>query len=43
MFWDSAFWPSLVYTGTYLIPDTLICMVLAVLIAKPIMRILKSK
>ncbi|MBQ6804174.1 MAG: energy-coupled thiamine transporter ThiT [Clostridia bacterium] len=43
MFWDSAFWPSLVYNGTYLIPDTLICMVLAVLIAKPIMRILKSK
>ena len=24
MFWDTAFWASLVYNGTYLIPDTLI-------------------
>ena len=23
-FWDTAFWPSLVYNGTYLIPDTII-------------------
>ena len=43
MFWDTAFWPSLVYNGTYLIPDTLICMVLAAFIAKPVMRILKAK
>ena len=43
MFWDTAFWPSLVYNGTYLIPDTLVCMVLAVFIAKPVMRILKAK
>jgi len=43
MFWDTALWPSLVYNGTYLIPDTLICMVLAVFIAKPVMRILKAK
>ena len=35
MFWDTAFWPSLVYNGTYLIPDTLICMVLATFIASP--------
>lgn len=43
MFWDTALWPSLVYNGTYLIPDTLICMVLAAFIAKPVMRILKAK
>ena len=43
MFWDTAPWASLVYNGTYLIPDTLICMILALLIAKPVMKILKSK
>ncbi len=43
MFWDTAFWPSLVYNGTYLIPDTLVCMLLAAFIAKPVMRILKTK
>lgn len=43
MFWDTALWPSLIYNGTYLIPDTLICIVLAVLIAKPVLKILKSK
>ena len=43
MFWDTALWPSLVYNGTYLIPDTLICMVLAVFIAKPVMKVLKAK
>ena len=43
MFWDTAFWPSLVYNGTYLIPDTLICIVLALLVAKPVMKILQAK
>ena len=43
MFWDTAFWASLVYNGTYLIPDTLVCMVLATFIAKPIMRIFKAR
>lgn len=43
MFWGSALWPSLVYNGTYLIPDTLICIVLAFLIARPVMKILQSK
>ena len=38
MFWDTAPWASLVYNGTYLIPDTLICIILAVLIAKPVLR-----
>lgn len=43
MFWDTAPWASLVYNGTYLIPDTLICIILAVLIAKPVMKVLKAK
>lgn len=43
MFWNTAFWPSLVYNGTYLIPDTLVCMLLAAFIAKPVMRILKTR
>lgn len=43
MFWETDLWPSLVYNGTYLIPDTIICMVLAVFIAKPVMRVLKGK
>ena len=43
MFWDTAPWASLVYNGTYLIPDTLICIVLAFLIAKPVLKILKAK
>ena len=43
LYWDTAPWASLVYNGTYLIPDTLVCMVLAAFIAKPVMRILKAK
>ena len=43
MFWDTAFWASLVYNGTYLIPDTLICIVLALAVAKPGMKILQAK
>ena len=43
MFWDTAPWASLVYNGTYLIPDTLICIILAVLITKPVMKVLKAK
>ena len=42
MFWDTAPWASLVYNGTYLIPDVVICMILAAVIAKPAMRIMKS-
>ncbi len=42
MFWDTAPWASLVYNGTYLIPDVVICMILAAVIAKPVMRIMKS-
>ena len=43
MFWDTAPWASLVYNGTYLIPDTLICMILALLIAKPVMKVMQAK
>lgn len=41
-FWDTAPWASLVYNGTYLIPEIVICMVLAYFVAKPVMRIMKS-
>ncbi len=42
LFWDTAPWASFVYNITYLGPDTLICILLALLIAKPVMRIMKS-
>lgn len=42
MFWDTAPWASLVYNGTYLIPDTAICLILAAVIAKQVMRIMKA-
>ena len=42
MFWETAPVASLVYNGTYLIPDVAICLVLAVIIAKPVMRIMKQ-
>ena len=41
-FWDTAFWPSLVYNGTYLIPDTLICMIIAIPLAERLMKIMKK-
>jgi len=34
---------SIVYNGVYLIPETLICLLLAALIARPVMRIMKTK
>lgn len=34
---------SVVYNGVYLIPEVVICLILAKLIAKPIMRIMKTK
>lgn len=43
MFWDTAPWASLVYNGTYLIPEVIICIVLAFLIAKPVMKVMKAK
>ncbi len=40
-FWDTAPWASLVYNGAYLIPDTIICIVLAVIIAPRVMKLMK--
>ncbi len=37
-FWETAPWASLVYNGAYLIPDTLICIVLAVLAGNRLLR-----
>ncbi|MBR0219385.1 MAG: energy-coupled thiamine transporter ThiT [Clostridia bacterium] len=34
---------SIVYNGAYLVPDTLICLLLALLIAKPLVKIMKTK
>lgn len=41
-YWDTAPWASLVYNGTYLIPDTAICIVLAVFVGKRIMKMMKN-
>ena len=40
MFWDTALWPSLIYNGTYLIPDTIICLALALPLHDPVMKLL---
>ncbi|MER1993276.1 MAG: energy-coupled thiamine transporter ThiT [Eubacteriales bacterium] len=42
MFWDTAPVASLVYNGTYLVPEVVICMILAAIIAKPVMRVMKA-
>ncbi len=34
---------SVVYNGVYLIPETVICLLLAWLIAKPVMKVMKAK
>lgn len=41
-YWDTAPWASLVYNGTYLIPDTAICIVLAFFVGKRILRMMRS-
>lgn len=41
-YWDTAPWASLVYNGSYLIPDTLICIVLAALVGKRVMRMMRN-
>ena len=43
MFWETAPWASLVYNGTYLIPEVIICILLSVPLAKPVMRIMKKR
>ena len=43
--WKHAYKPplaSLIYNGTYLIPEVVICILLAVFVAKPVMKIMKS-
>lgn len=42
LFWETAPWASFVYNITYLGPDTAICIILALMIAKPVMQIMKS-
>ena len=42
LYWDSAPWASLVYNGSYLLPDTLICIVLAVFVGKRVMKMMKN-
>ena len=42
LYWDTAPWASLVYNGAYLLPDTLICIVLAVFVGKRIMKMMKN-
>ena len=34
---------SIVYNGVYLVPETVICLLLALLIARPVMKVLKAK
>ena len=42
LFWNTAPWASFVYNISYLGPDTAICIVLALIIAKPVLNIMKS-
>ena len=41
-YWETAPWASLVYNGAYLVPDTLICILLAVFVGKRIMKMMKN-
>ena len=41
-YWETAPWASLVYNGAYLLPDTLICIVLAVFVGKRVMKMMKN-
>lgn len=42
LYWDTAPWASLVYNGTYLVPDTLICILLAIPVAPRVMALMKK-
>ena len=42
LYWDTAPWASLVYNGTYLIPDTIICIVIAALAGKRLMKLMRK-
>ncbi len=41
-YWDTAPWASLVYNGAYLVPDTIICILLAVFVGKRILKMMKN-
>ena len=43
LFWNTAPWASFVYNISYLGPDTLICIILAFAIAKPVVRIMRAQ
>ena len=42
VFWETAFGASLIYNGTYLIPETVNCLILALPLHDPVMKILKN-
>ena len=42
LYWETAPWASLVYNGAYLVPDTLICILLAVFVGKRVMKMMKN-
>lgn len=42
LYWETAPWASLVYNGTYLIPDTIICILIAIPVGKRIMKLMRA-
>ena len=42
LYWETAPWASLVYNGTYLIPDTFFCILLALFVGKRIMKMMRK-
>lgn len=42
LYWDTAPWASLVYNGAYLVPDTLICILLAFFVGKRVLKMMRS-
>ena len=41
-YWDTAPWASLVYNGAYLVPDTIICIALALFVGKRVLKMMKN-
>lgn len=39
-YWETAPWASLVYNGAYLVPDTLICIALAIFVGKRVIQMM---
>ena len=42
LYWETAPWASLVYNGAYLVPDTLICIALAIFVGKRVIKMMKN-